>query len=91
MPPKLSAAQIDGKLEELHVFVGEHADLLATRNGSSLRDCLSQRASAEERGAYLFLARYEPFFCVSATPCSSDLCSLGSTHHERSAITVFAI
>ena len=55
MPPKLSAAQIDEKLEELHTFVREHAALLASRNGSSLCESLRQTASTEERKWYFFL------------------------------------
>ena len=49
MPPKLSAAQIDEKLEELHTFVRGHVALLASRNGLSLYGSLRQTASAEEK------------------------------------------
>ena len=55
MPPKLSAAQIDEKLEELHTFVRGHAALLASCNESSLRESLRQTASTEERKWYFFL------------------------------------
>ena len=62
MPPKLSAAQIDEKLERLHAFVCEHAALFAIRNGLSLRTSLRQTASVEERTWYQFLCKNESAF-----------------------------
>ena len=57
MPPKLTSAQIDAKLEELHGFVCEHVSLLASRSGSSLLNSLRQNASKDERKWYLFLKK----------------------------------
>ena len=59
MPPKLSPVQIDEKLENLHEFVRVHVGLLASRNGASLRACLRQTASAEERRLYKLLVKSE--------------------------------
>ncbi len=58
MPPKLSAAQTDAKLEELHAWVGEHAALLVSRKGSSLISSLRQNDSTEEKKWYMFLYKY---------------------------------
>ena len=57
MAPKLSPVQIDEKLERLHEFVKNHVCLLASRNGVSLRQCLRQKASADEGAWYLFLCK----------------------------------
>ena len=62
MPPKLSAAHIDEKLERLHAFVCEHAALSMSRNGLSLRASLRQTASVEERTWYQFLCKNESAF-----------------------------
>ena len=57
MPPKLSAAQIDEMMEELHTFVCSNAALLASRNGSSLCASPSLKAWKEEKKWYFFLHR----------------------------------
>ena len=58
MPPKLSAAQIDEKLEELHTFVRGHAALLASRTGPSLYESLRKKASTEEDKWYTFIYKH---------------------------------
>ena len=65
MAPKLSLVQIDEKLERLHEFVCDHAGLLASRNGASLRACLRQTASAEEKRWYQFLCKNASVFSES--------------------------
>ena len=65
MAPKLSLVQIDEKLERLHESVCDHVGLLASRKGATLRACLRQTASAEERTWYKFL-------CKSATAFSES-------------------
>ena len=65
MAPKLSPVQIDQKLERLHKFVCDHVGLLASRNGASLRACLRQTASADERTWYNFLCKTEFVFSDS--------------------------
>ena len=57
MAPKLSPVQIDQKLERLHKFACDNIGLLANRNGASLRACLRQTASADERTWYHFLCK----------------------------------
>ena len=54
MPPKLPAAQINGKLGDLHTCVGEHAALLGSRIGSSLLGSLRQSAATERSAWYYF-------------------------------------
>ena len=65
MAPKQSTRQIDEKLKRLHEFVKDHVGLLASRNSASLRQCLRQTASAEEKGWYNFLLKNANAFSAS--------------------------
>ena len=55
MPPKLMAAQIDGKLNELRQFVQENREILAARRGATLVQSLRKNKSADEHKWYMFL------------------------------------
>ena len=65
MAPKQSTRQIDEKLKRLHEFVKDHVGLLASRDSASLRQCLRQTASAEEKGWYNFLLKNANAFSAS--------------------------
>ena len=58
---KETAVHINGKLEELHAFVGEDVAMFAARSGNSVQTCLVQRNSSDKPW-YKFLAKYSGSF-----------------------------
>ena len=62
MPPKLSEARIDSKLNALREYVLDHLEDLASRDNSCLKTVFAKRRNDEEASFYLFLYKNEARF-----------------------------
>ena len=65
MPPKLSPAQIDDKLNDIRQYVREHREELATRGGSCLKFAFAAQRNDVETRFYLFMYKNEERFTYS--------------------------
>ena len=62
MPPKLSEAAIDARLDAVRDYVRDHREQLASRGNSCLRHLFAGRRNGEETRLYLFMYKNEARF-----------------------------